>query len=54
MLLKLILIYIKTTATSIKKNSNTKYDLQKYKAGNIIQVDLFNIMVYTRGKFNFL
>ncbi|KAF0277585.1 hypothetical protein FOG50_01563 [Hanseniaspora uvarum] len=40
--------------TSIKKKLKLQeYDLQKYKAGNIIQVDLFNIMVYTRGKFNF-
>lgn len=40
--------------TSIKKKLKIKeYDLNKYKTGNIIQVDLFNFMVYTRGKFNF-
>lgn len=40
--------------TSIKKKLKLQeYDLRKYKTGNIIQVDLFNIMVYTRGKFNF-
>ena len=36
--------------TSIKKKLKIKeYDLNKYKTGNIIQVDLFNFMVYTRG-----
>ncbi|SGZ39096.1 uncharacterized protein HGUI_01296 [Hanseniaspora guilliermondii] len=46
--------YNETQFTSVKKKLKIKdYDLKKYTTGNIIQVDLFNFMVYTRGKFNF-